>query len=79
MNESTHHLQDMIGLFYVVRNVLIQHSSTLLCGSNHVPTTTCTYQSSMKNKPDPSVFLLHKSWYDETNSRPTLYNRSNLL
>jgi hypothetical protein len=42
MNESTHHLQDMIGLFYVVRNVLIQHSSTLLGGSNHLPITTCT-------------------------------------
>lgn len=43
MNESTHHLQDMIVLFYVVRNVVIQHSSTLLCGSNHLPiTTTCT-------------------------------------
>jgi hypothetical protein len=35
-------LQDMIGLFYVVRNVLIQHSSTLLGGSNHLPITTCT-------------------------------------
>jgi hypothetical protein len=34
----------MIGLFYVIRNVLIQHRRTLLCGGNHLSITTCTNQ-----------------------------------